>query len=100
GTAGFMFGLSWPLSDTLIFVTGEGIVRIPANGGASEVLVKRTGDETLESPQLLPDGKQVLFVRLPLSSVAGITKWDTAEIVIQSIGGTDRTVVWKGGSHA
>jgi serine/threonine-protein kinase len=101
GIPNFLFGLSWPSPDSLIFVTAEGIVRIPANGGASEVLVKRTGDESLESPQLLPDGKQVLFIRLPQPPSAGnLAKWDTAEIMIQSIGGNDRTVVWKGGSHA
>src|SRR5262249_31748098 len=53
-----------------------------------------------ESPQMLPGGKEVLFVRLPEEpGGTGVSRWDTAEIVIQSVGGNDRTVVWKGGSH-
>jgi serine/threonine-protein kinase len=101
GILNFPVGLSWPSSETLVFVSPEGVVRMPANGGAPEILVKRTGDEALETPQLLPDGKQVLFVRLPQVPGAGrVSVWDAAEICIQSIGATDRTVVWKGGSHA
>ena len=98
--ANFERGLSWPTADTLVFAGSEGIVSLPANGGAPKVLAKRTADETLDSPQLLPDGKQILFARAPGAPAAGgIAQWDPAEIVIQSIGGADRTVVWKGGSH-
>jgi WD40 repeat protein len=49
---------------------------------------------------MLPGGKQVLFVRAagPVA-VANASRWETADIVIQTIGGSDRTVVRKGGSH-
>jgi serine/threonine protein kinase len=101
GLTTFEWGLAWPTPDTLVFASSGGILRIPANGGTPEALVKRGSGETFESPQILPGGKQVLFVRLPEEpGGAGVLRWDAAEIVIQSIGGNDRSVVWKGGSHA
>ncbi len=89
-------GLSWPTPDTILFANGEGIVRVPANGGATEVLVPRGEDERFDSPQLLPGGKAVLFTRAP--GALGSGGYEAAQIVVQSIGGNDRTVVWEGGS--
>lgn len=93
-------GLSWPTPDTILFAAPDGIVRIPANGGAQEVLVPRAEGERFFSPQLLPGGEAILFTRLlgpPGSDGLGL---DRAQVVVQSIGGDDRTVVWQGGSAA
>jgi Tol biopolymer transport system component len=97
----FVWGLTWPTQESLVFVSSDGVVRMPLKGGTSEVLVERGEDEVFESPQILPGGNQVLFVRLAGAQPgeAGVLRWDTAEIVIQSIGKTDRTTIWKGGSH-
>jgi Tol biopolymer transport system component len=75
-------------------------VQIAANGGTPEVLIKRVEGEAFDSPQILPGGKQVLFVRAA-GEVGELnsSRWETADIVIQSIRGNDRTVLWKGGSH-
>jgi serine/threonine-protein kinase len=101
GLTNFPWGLSWPAQDKLVFVNGDGIVQMHPNGGPLEVLVKRGAGEAFESPQILPGGKQVLFVRLPQDPARrGIERWDDADIVIQSVGGNDRAVVVKGGSHA
>jgi serine/threonine-protein kinase len=94
---GAAFGLSWPSPDTLLFADDEGIVRIPANGGAAEVLVARTGDERFDSPQLLPGGGAVLFTRAE-GGFQGTTPDANAQIVVQSVGRDDRKVVWSGGS--
>ena len=98
----YEWGLTWPKSDTMMFVHSDGIVRVSANGGMPEVLVKRSGAETFESPQILPGDDEILFVRLAAQNpgAIGINSWVNAEIVIQSIGDNDPTVVWKGGSHA
>jgi serine/threonine-protein kinase len=91
---GAVIGLSWPSPDVLLFADDEGIVRIPANGGAAEVLVARTGDERFDSPQLLPGGA-VLFTR----AAGGFQGPNPdAQLVVQSIGRDDRKVVWSGGS--
>jgi serine/threonine-protein kinase len=92
-------GLSWPTPDQMMFANAEGIVRIPANGGATEVLVPRGDGERFHSPQLLPGGNSVLFTRLPLepgqpSDLSG------GQVAVQSIGSDDRTIVWEGGTAA
>jgi Tol biopolymer transport system component len=95
----FPFGLTWASADTILFANRDGIVRMPANGGATEVLVTRNEDERFFSPQLLPDGQTLLFTAL--SGAPGSPgNYDMAQIVVQSIGANDRTVVWDGGSAA
>jgi hypothetical protein len=76
---------------------------MPANGGATEVLVPSADDERFFSPQLLPDGETVLFTRVPLLGASGAIRpveLENAQIAVQSIGSDDRTVVWEGGSAA
>jgi serine/threonine-protein kinase len=94
----FPFGLAWPMPDTILFANIDGIVRMPANGGAPELLVPREDDERFDSPQILPGGEAVLFTRSPGNP--GNTGYDAAQVVVQTIGGDDRTVVWDGGSAA
>jgi serine/threonine-protein kinase len=93
----YYLGLTWPTPDSLVFANAEGILRIGANGGEPELLVAATGDEQLDSPQLLPGGNAVLFARVD-GNAPRQTRWDTAQIVVQTVGGDDRTVVWEGGS--
>jgi len=100
GLNSFDWGLTWPTTDKMVFANGDGILRIDANGGTPEVLIKRVEGEAFDSPQILPGGKQVLFVRAAGSvGELNASRWETAEIVIQTIGSNDRTVLWKGGSH-
>jgi Tol biopolymer transport system component len=95
----FPRGLTWPTPDSIVFVGAEGVERIPANGGATEVLVPFGEDERFDSPQLLPGGDAVLFTRA--SGVPGTSGgYEAAQVVVQSIGKNDRTVVWDGGSAA
>jgi serine/threonine-protein kinase len=100
GLGNYQWGLTWPTTDKMVFANGDGILRISANGGTPEVLIKRVEGEAFDSPQILPGGKQVLFVRAdgPVGEL-NASRWEAADIVIQTIGGNDRTVLWKGGSH-
>jgi Tol biopolymer transport system component len=93
GTIGdYVLGLSWPTADVLLFATHKGIVRLPANRGATEVLVAAGTDDYLDSPQILPKGDAVLFSRTANSNDKD------RQILVQSIGKDDRKVVWQGGS--
>jgi serine/threonine protein kinase len=64
-------GASWDSEDTIVYsdLGGGGVMRIPAKGSTPEYHVKRkprwerTGESFLY-PQLLPDGKSVLFTKL------------------------------------
>jgi serine/threonine-protein kinase len=100
GLANLPLGLTWPTPDTILFADAEGIVRVPASGGAAEVLVPRREDDRFYSPQLLPGGKAVLFTRLPGTPGPFDVDFDAAQVLVQSIGGNDRKVVWEGGSGA
>jgi len=99
-------GLTWPTDDTILFANQDGIVSIPSNGGATRVLIPRAADERFLSPQLLPGGKAVLFTRAlgTPGSLRGApvlqASIGTAQLVVQSIGESDQTVVWSGGSAA
>jgi serine/threonine protein kinase len=56
-----LFGASWNENATIVYSQfSDGIMRISANGGTPESLVKAKF-EALNAPQILPDGKSVLF---------------------------------------
>jgi serine/threonine-protein kinase len=62
--AGF---LSWGADDTIVFCHANQIMRVSAGGGIAKPAVKTAGNVFLVDPQILPDGKSVLYTRaLPL----------------------------------
>jgi serine/threonine protein kinase len=59
--AGITIGASWGADDTIVFGQyGKGIMRVSANGGTPEPIVKEES-RSFAIPQILPDGKSVLF---------------------------------------
>lgn len=55
---------SWDADDTIVYgQLGKGILRISANGGTPELIVKAE-NETSIHPQILSDGKSLLFSRV------------------------------------
>lgn len=57
-------GFSWAPDDRILFGTPEGIQRVPASGGAREVvtpIASGSGIAGLRWPSLLPDGRGVLI---------------------------------------
>jgi serine/threonine-protein kinase len=91
------FGASWARDNTILFGQNAGIKRVSANGGAAELIIPAVEGEQLYGPQLLPDGRSVLF---SVTKGQGPTRWDEAQIVVQSLSSGERTVVVKGGSDA
>ena len=92
------FGAAWGTDDTIVFspATGSPLFRVPAGGGALSrvtTLDATTGEFSHRWPELLPDGKTVLF------TVGTLGSWDDADIVAQSLTSQDRRVVLKGGTH-
>jgi Tol biopolymer transport system component len=94
---GFALSLSWPTPDTIVFAHDRGILRIPANGGAAEVLAARADGEVLGTPKILPGGDAVLFTRVA-GEFGGAVFTEDTQIVVQTIGAEDRAVVWDGGA--
>jgi len=61
--SGLFTGGNWNLDDTIIYsILFNGILRISATGGTPEYIVK--GSEGFSNPQILPDGKTLLFTNI------------------------------------
>jgi eukaryotic-like serine/threonine-protein kinase len=74
------YGLSWSGDQIFYGNMSEGIRRVPANGGASEIIIAVKDREEFYGPQLLPDGDSLLFT----VGSRGIS-WDRANIVVESL---------------
>jgi eukaryotic-like serine/threonine-protein kinase len=81
-------GISW---------SREGILKVPADGGTPERIVAVDADQIAHGPQMLPDGRTVLFT---LAKAVGDDRWDKAQIVAQSLADGTRRVLLEGGSDA
>ena len=87
-------GVTWT-NDTILFGRGsfsEGaaIMSVSSNGGTPEVLIEAREGELLYGPQLLPDGESVLFT---VTSAVGPTRWDQAQVVVESVESGRRRVL-------
>jgi eukaryotic-like serine/threonine-protein kinase len=90
-------GGSWDSEETIVYSEiPSGIMRVSANGGMPETLVKgnlanaaKEGFPT--SPQILPDGKTLLS-----TNAFSTTDWAGFQIVIQSLKSGERKVLFKG----
>ena len=88
-------GVHWR-GDWVVFAQlGKGIMRVPAAGGEPELVARVDPPETASSPQLIHDGRMLLYA---VASGSSEDRWDKANIVVQSIGSNERQVVVRGGS--
>jgi serine/threonine-protein kinase len=87
--------MTWGPAGILIAVWGQGILRLSPDGGflPEEPVVSVGPDERVLGPQMLPDGRRVLFT---------VSKGDgdnlQEQVVVQSLDGGTRTVLREGGS--
>jgi len=97
-TAAQSAGATWGRDGTILFAQfNDGILRVPASGGKSAIVIAANPGEQLYGPQLLPDGDSVLFTS---TTALGNARWDSAQIVVQSLATGKRTVLVTGGSDA
>jgi Tol biopolymer transport system component len=87
-------GQSWGRDGTILFADQKGISRVPAMGGAPELIVEAGAGEGLYGPALLPDGDSLLF------SIARDLNWDASQIVLQSLATGERKTLVEGGRDA
>ena len=90
------FGSNWASNGNIVFALGTvGIMQVPSSGGTPSLVVKPTGQtEYYSSPQILPDGKSLLFTR------RGSENWDDSRIMVRRLDtGEDREIL-KGGADA
>ena len=91
------YGASWGIDGTILYAQPEGVLRVSANGGAPEVLVEAEEGEQVHGPHILPGGKSVLFTT---TRATGASRWDEAQIVVESLDTGERKVLWTGGADA
>jgi eukaryotic-like serine/threonine-protein kinase len=95
GPVEFPFGLGWGGND-IFLAQSAGIIRIPEGGGKPETIVRLEPGQSAHGPQLLPDGKTLLFTLRPN---ADQRSWDTAEIVAYTLTSGSRKVVRQGAGN-
>jgi serine/threonine protein kinase/Tol biopolymer transport system component len=76
----------WNVDGTIVYVQDKGIMEISANGGTSELLVADEG-KPIFAPQILPDGKSVLF---------SIIDGGKNQIAVQSLQSGERKILAEG----
>ncbi|MBA2258093.1 MAG: hypothetical protein H0W18_04305, partial [Acidobacteria bacterium] len=91
------YGLSWTGDEIFAGQGPEGILRMLASGGKTETVVTVEKNQRAHGPHLLPDGEHLLFT---LSSGNALNRWDSADIVVQSLRTGKRTVLLSGGGDA
>jgi serine/threonine-protein kinase len=91
------YGVTWDDAEVVFADQGtKGILKVSPNGGQPEVMVATKPGEVFAAPQVLDNGRTVLFT---VGSALGGVSWDDAQIVTQAVGSTDRTVILRGGSQ-
>jgi eukaryotic-like serine/threonine-protein kinase len=91
------FGLSWGNQGLLFGVRHKGIMRVSANGGTPELLARVEGDEQAHGPQLLPDGRHLLFT---IATGTGSDRWEKARVVVQSLASGERKPLLENATDA
>jgi serine/threonine-protein kinase len=91
------YGASWGADNAIVFGQRHAIMRVSADGGTPEVLVNLESGETAYGPQILPDGKELLFA---VTTESGRDRWDKAQIVLQSLETGERKILIPEGSEA
>jgi serine/threonine-protein kinase len=95
--ANIPFGMSWGSGDIVFSAGSQSIVRVSSGASAPEVIVGLKAGEVAENPQMLPGGQHVLFT---LATGTALNRWDTADIVVQSVASAERKTLIAGGSDA
>jgi Tol biopolymer transport system component len=86
------YGVTWAAGNIILVGHGpQGIWRVSGEGGEPEQIIKVDAGQRAHGPQLLPDGRTVLF------TLAQAASWDEAQIVVQSLdSGTRQTLITGG----
>jgi Tol biopolymer transport system component len=90
------YGMSWTGDRILVGVNDPPrILAVPADGGTVTTLVTLASDELAQTPQLVNDGRSVLFTLLK-----GDGPWQDATVVVQDLTSGARTVLVEHGTDA
>jgi len=58
---GVAYGATWATGDSIIFGVDSGLMEVPAVGGTPHLIARPDSGEAFRFPEVLPDGRAVLF---------------------------------------
>jgi eukaryotic-like serine/threonine-protein kinase len=90
-------GISWR-GDTIVVAQNSGIFKVSANGGEPELAVRTDSGSTASSPQIIDDSGSMLFALTHSEPVDLSSRWDRAQIVLQTSDGA-RHILLSGGAE-
>jgi len=95
--AGMLYGIQWA-GDAIYFgQSHKGVMRVMAEGGAPEEIIRVNAGEQAHGPHLLPDGRHMLVT---IARVNDRNRWFDSNIVLLSLSTGERWVLIEGGSDA
>jgi serine/threonine-protein kinase len=89
------FGGTWGEDGTILYAQPGGIWEVSQNGGEPRQVITLRSDELAFHPQRLPGGDWILFTA---TRTQGGSRWDMADIVVESVASGERRVLRQGGS--
>ena len=87
--ADFQGGAAWTPDDMILFASNNGLVRVPAGGGAPQAVTRAEAGQQWW-PTLLPGGRVALFTSLPARGT-----FDEADIVAVDLAGGSPKVILR-----
>jgi eukaryotic-like serine/threonine-protein kinase len=87
------FGVSWGTDGAILFGQAKGIMSVSEDGGEPELRISTKADQQAYGPQLLPDGRSVLF---SLAVGADPGRWNQAQVMVQDLKSGASKVLFRG----
>ena len=90
-------GINWGPSGLVYGAAHNGVIRVSPDAGTAEIIARVAPGEEAHGPQILPDGRHVLFT---IATGTSFDRWNAARIVVDSLESGERTTVIDGGTDA
>jgi Tol biopolymer transport system component len=95
--AEMLYGIQWAGDSIYFGQPHKGVMRVSAEGGAPEEVIRVNAGEQAHGPHLLPDGHHMLVT---IARDNTVNRWNNAKIVLFSLSTGERTDLVEGGSDA
>jgi Tol biopolymer transport system component len=99
-SAAVPFGAHWAADGSIYYAEPRGIMRVNAGGGTPALVVTAVAGEQLDAPRLLPDNDTLLFSASRPAVFTQRNRWDSGEVVAQSLKSGTRKVLLTNAADA
>ena len=91
------YGMNWEPGGLVFGAGHDGIMRVPSDGGTPQVIAHVATGEEAHGPQVLPDGRHLLFT---IAKGTSLDRWNAARVVVDTLASGERTTIVDGGTDA